>query len=230
MRRHGHLHCRMSWAADPTGQSGWSWVDKGGLTGKEYIPAGPVKDQRQNPQPSALLFATQPRRIRRLARTTAMSALPPTSFLVHGPDGNARLYCELRPSPVCLRARSRHLFSNRPHIWAGTARTAAPGMNRSQWRHCAPKGFTGLSGSGSQTIKLNASGTKLSVSADMLSATGSLTLAHTAAGQLWRGGALAPVRANVTDTVVMSGLKLGQEITLTLTLKDAVLFTLSFTN
>jgi hypothetical protein len=34
----GHVHCRLSWSLD--GINGWEWVDKGGLTGKEFIPAG----------------------------------------------------------------------------------------------------------------------------------------------------------------------------------------------
>lgn len=33
----GHVHCRLSWS--PDGHT-WSWVDAGGLNGKEFIPAG----------------------------------------------------------------------------------------------------------------------------------------------------------------------------------------------
>eukprot|EP00040_Diaphanoeca_grandis_P030608 m.181262 g.181262 ORF g.181262 m.181262 type:complete len:335 (+) comp32056_c0_seq8:340-1344(+) len=33
----GHVHCRLSWSRDSIT---WAWVDEGGLTGREYIPAG----------------------------------------------------------------------------------------------------------------------------------------------------------------------------------------------
>lgn len=34
----GHVHCRLSWSSD--GKT-WAWVDAGGLTGRDFIPAGP---------------------------------------------------------------------------------------------------------------------------------------------------------------------------------------------
>ena len=35
----GTVHCRMSWSSQLA--SGWHWVDKGGLTGKVFLPLGP---------------------------------------------------------------------------------------------------------------------------------------------------------------------------------------------
>ena len=35
----GHVHCRLAWA--PHARAQWRWVDPGGLTGAEFIPAGP---------------------------------------------------------------------------------------------------------------------------------------------------------------------------------------------
>jgi hypothetical protein len=35
----GHVHCRLAWS--PNVDTNWSWVDEGGLTGAEFIPAGP---------------------------------------------------------------------------------------------------------------------------------------------------------------------------------------------
>lgn len=34
----GHVHCRLAWSNSAL--ANWSWVDEGGLTGKEFIPAG----------------------------------------------------------------------------------------------------------------------------------------------------------------------------------------------
>ena len=36
---HGHVHCRLTWSADAGAT--WKWADEGGLTGKDFIPAGP---------------------------------------------------------------------------------------------------------------------------------------------------------------------------------------------
>ena len=35
----GHVHCRLAWSPDLTN---WSWVDPDGLTGADFIPAGPA--------------------------------------------------------------------------------------------------------------------------------------------------------------------------------------------
>lgn len=44
----GHVHCRLSWS---TNASTWSWVDAGGLTGKEFIPHGAEATSASNPAP-----------------------------------------------------------------------------------------------------------------------------------------------------------------------------------
>ena len=44
----GYVHCRLSWS---TNASTWSWVDAGGLTGKEFIPHGAKATSASNPTP-----------------------------------------------------------------------------------------------------------------------------------------------------------------------------------
>eukprot|EP01047_Picozoa_sp_COSAG01_P015427 COSAG01_NODE_773_length_13704_cov_9.386843_7_plen_96_part_00 len=85
--------------------------------------------------------------------------------------------------------------------------------------------FAGLGGTGeTTTIALTATGTQLTVTADMLARAGSsLTVSIPQDGLV-----SAPVQKNVTDAVVLTGLTVGKEIKLTMTMQDAVVYTVGF--
>ena len=69
------VHCRLAWshpdaALNPANSTGWAWVDKGGLTGLDFIPLNAGVPGGPNPFDSHLCYAAPP---------------------VHTPDGE-RLY------------------------------------------------------------------------------------------------------------------------------------------
>ena len=89
----GHVHCRLAWA--PHARAQWRWVDRGGLTGAEFIPAGP-----EGAFDSHVCFAAhQPVRV---------------------PDGSARIYYMGGNGPHSgLRNSSFALATLRPDRFAG---------------------------------------------------------------------------------------------------------------
>ena len=89
-------------------------------------------------------------------------------------------------------------------------------------------GFAGLRGSGDATTTLlNATGSKLTITADILSLGGSVTVAIAEAGT---PHTVSPVTANVTKHAALSGLKIGSRVAVKMTLKDAMVYTLGFTD
>lgn len=100
--KEGHVHCVLSWSAD--GEK-WEWVDSGGVTGKEFIPAGP-----DGAFDSHVCFAAH------------MPIRDPV-------DGTSRIYFMGGNGPHSgLRNSSFGLVTAMPDRFAGVTTTATAGM------------------------------------------------------------------------------------------------------
>ena len=87
-------------------------------------------------------------------------------------------------------------------------------------------GYAGVRGTGdASSTLLNVTGSKLTITADILAHGGSVKIAIAGAADQ----PSVAVTANVTKHVVLSGLKVGSRIAVKMTLTDAMVYTLGFT-
>jgi hypothetical protein len=183
----GHVHCRLAWSPDGE-MTKWSWVDEGGLTGADFIPAGPSGTFDSHVTFAAHLPVTMPE------------------------DGTHRLY---------------YMGGDGPHDNGGHDRSGAGRNTSFGLATLRADGFAGIAGTGSTTTRsLRATGTAVTITVDMLGPDGAVMVSVLGQDAATKG----TVRSNVTNHAVCFKLTVGDNVTLSLEIKDAIVYTVGFAN
>ena len=206
---HNLVRCRLAWTRDifaagtPAGE--WTWVDEGGLTGKEFIPLNST-GERAKTQPtgqafdSHLIFASRP---------------------VHLPDHERLYYVGSNgPHSGCAGQEQTAPFCRNASLGLATLRK---------------DGFAGVSGTGTLTTRPLTVGGKgvLTLSVDVLSG-GSVRVGVRNGASFLPGLSPAdctPVTSNRTNSAVLGTTMshfVGKNVTVEMALDDAVVYTVGW--